>query len=218
LNFETGAIDLILSDAFLSNIDLKLDESQVQTSIDTRLAGYQAKLISNSTDGRNLLRPDGITMLAIQEDQFIKITPMFSLINNIPTNFRLVIGLTNEFAHEVLDATSNIATLQTQIANIPSPFWVTGKVNGLSTLNVLTSKGRYGFTCTRPATFPNGVYYIAFNTAYENANYVINTTNQATGTCKVWDYTPPTNQGFHIVTYNTDNAVSNSIFHFSVIA
>jgi hypothetical protein len=118
---ESGAIDLILSDAFLSNIDLKLDESQVQTSIDTKLAGYQAKLISNSTDGRNLLRPDGVTLLALEEEQFIKITPTFALINNVPTNFRLKIGITNEFANQVIDATNNIATLQTNLLGILTP-------------------------------------------------------------------------------------------------
>jgi hypothetical protein len=100
---------------------------------------------------------------------------------------------------------------------VSNPFWVAGKVNG-NNLDVINSAGRYGYTVSRPATFPTGVYKITFDYAYTHSHYIINTTNQATGTCKVWDYTPPTNEWFHIVTYNTDNVVSNSIFHFSVIA
>jgi hypothetical protein len=102
-----------------------------------------------------------------------------------------------------------------------SPFWVSGKVDG-NNLNIISSRGISGFNVSRPTTgtFPIGVYYIEFNIPYDNANYVINTTNQMSGHCKVWDspnYLPTVN-GFYIVTYNTSNALANSVFYLSVIA
>jgi hypothetical protein len=220
-NSTTGNIELKLSSALTDQIDLKLDESQVQTmletSIDTRLAGYQPKLISNSTDGRNLLRPDGITMLAIEEDQFIKITPTFSILNNVPTNFRLMIGLTNDFANQVLNATNNITTLQTQILNIQSPFWCAGMVDG-NNLNKLASKGRYGYSVTRAAGYPVGVYTITMDTAYASASYVLTSTMQFNGFSKVWETQPPTANTFSIVTQSVTGGIVNGSFHFTMVA
>jgi hypothetical protein len=102
-----------------------------------------------------------------------------------------------------------------------SSFWVSGKVDG-NNLNVLSTRGRSGFSVSRPntGTFPIGVYYIQFDIPYDSDNYVINTTNQMTGHCKVWDspnYLPNAN-GFYIVTYNTSNTLANSVFYLSVIA
>ena len=53
---------------------------------------------------------------------------------------------------------------------------------------------------------------------YANANYVINTTNESTGHCKVWDGARPTTAGLHIVTYDTSTVLANSIVHCSVVA
>jgi hypothetical protein len=86
-----------------------------------------------------------------------------------------------------------------------SCFHVAGKIDG-NNLNALSSRGRFGFNVSRPTsgTFPIGVYYIEFNIPYDNDNYVINTTNQMAGHCKVWDsanYLPNSN-GFillHII-------------------
>jgi hypothetical protein len=195
LNFETGAIDLILSDAFLSNIDLKLDESQVQTMLETQVqtivetsintAGYQPKLISNSTTGRNLLRPDGITLLAIDEGQFIKITPTFAFINNVPSDFHLVIGLTNDCANQIINATSNIATLQTQIAAIQNPFWIAARISvtGLvvfnrgrqSITNVSKASNDTMYDITFPA-HPNGDAAIVILSGCEYFNFYRNQT------------------------------------------
>jgi hypothetical protein len=218
-NSTTGNIELKLSSALTDQIDLKLDESQVQTmfetSIDTRLAGYQPKLISNSSDGRNLLRPDGITMLAIEEDQFIKITPTFSILNNIATNFRLKIGITNDFANQVLNATNNITTLQTQIANIPSPFWIAGKIAANGT-TVLTSRGRYGYTVSRNGA---GYYTITPDTPFLDNTYIVNLTCQVDGqnaTARVVNASATTTS-FAILAYN-NNVATDQIVHFLVIA
>jgi hypothetical protein len=107
----------------------------------------------------------------------------------------------------------------TQITAIPNPCWLVGKVNGLTNpLGIMTTTGRYGFTGTRAATYLAGANHIAFNTPYANAEYVVSKTNQARGTCKVWECTPPTPNGFHIVTYSSANALSNSVLHTIVLA
>jgi hypothetical protein len=143
----------------------------------TALAAYQEKLISNSTDGRNLLRPDGVTLLAIEEGQFINVTPIFSILDDAPINFRLQIAVTNEFANQVIDNSSDIATLQTQIAEIPSPFWVAGKLSANG--DVLSSRGRYGFSCARNNA---GHYTITTTTNdFSDTNYIISIACQVDG-------------------------------------
>jgi hypothetical protein len=106
-----GGMSVITTDVLNQSIGSALLLSQGYT--DSNLAAYQPKLLDPSDTGRNLLRPDGVTLLAIEEDQFIKITPTFSIINDVATNYRLKIGITNEFANQVIDATNDIATLQT---------------------------------------------------------------------------------------------------------
>ena len=100
-------------------------------------------------------------------------------------------------------------------ANNSNPFYCGGEING-GTLATLSNLGRKGFSVTRVATFAAGVYYIQFDTAYNNANYVVSLTNESTGHCKVWDYTRPTAAGFYVVTMNTSNILADSIFHFTV--
>jgi hypothetical protein len=100
-----------------------------------------------------------------------------------------------------------------------NPFWVSSRVNG-STLQVLKSNGKYGFTVTRPADFPTGVYGIAFDTPAPDANYVISLAQIGNGNIKVWEATlyggPPTTTRFHVVTYNTSWQLVNYEFYFSV--
>jgi hypothetical protein len=208
LNFETGAIDLILDSDFIANIDAKANT--------TDLAAYQPMLIDSSDEGRNLLRSDGVTLLAIEEGQFMKITPEFSIRGSTPVNFRLKIGITNEFANQVIDATSNIATLQTQIANIQSPFWIAGKIaaNG----NVLSSLGRYALTSTKSTT---GVYTITppTNNPFPNENYVINITcavDTASAYARVARQ-QVTTTSFLLMTY-VNGATADCSFMISVIA
>ena len=93
------------------------------------------------------------------------------------------------------------------------PFWVAGKVNGTN-LSTISTMGRYGFTVSRAATFAAGVYYIDFNTDSSNANYIISLTNEASGWCKVWDVNRPTVAGFYVVSYNSSNVLTDSIFNF----
>jgi hypothetical protein len=117
----------------------------------------------------------------------------------------------------------SVTALQTytnnQITYIPytSQFWAAGKIHG-GYPNIVVSKGRYGFTVSRPAGYAVGVYYINFNTAYPSADYVISTNSAYTGHCKVWDSQPPTAAGVHIVKFNVSNQLINTMFHFSVIA
>ena len=89
-------------------------------------------------------------------------------------------------------------------------------------LGTLSSKGRYAFTVSRPTAEAKGVHYISFGTPATDANYIVNVINQFTGQCKVWEATPPTAAGFHIVTHALTTALTSanlmdSTFHFSVI-
>jgi hypothetical protein len=95
--------------------------------------------------------------------------------------------------HNYTDLTlfyGSVTSLQTytnnQITAIPctSQCWAAGKIHG-GYPNIVISKGRYGFTVSRPAGYAVGVYYINFNTAYPSADYVISTTNEYTGHCKL---------------------------------
>ena len=98
------------------------------------------------------------------------------------------------------------------------PFWVAGKVYGTN-LNTASSKSRFGFNVSRPNGYLVGVYSITFGSnPHADANYVVNLINQSTGHCKIWDSILPTANGFHIVIFNTSNALTNSVFHFSVIS
>jgi hypothetical protein len=101
----------------------------------------------------------------------------------------------------------------------PSPFFCAGKVDG-NDLSILSSMGRVGFTMSRHSISSNGVYKITFKSTNPfGSHYVINTTNQQSGHCKVWDNVEslPDSNSFHIVTYSTAGGLQNSVFHFSVI-
>jgi hypothetical protein len=217
LNVETGTIDIILSEAFLSNIDGKVDQSYVDDELATKANTsdlsllYQAKLKNESSIGYSVLGPDDKTVYSLEASSGIYLLPTYTMVDNVPSNYRIQIRVDELYTAQAQAYTNNA------IAAIPSPFWCAGKVDGFS-MAKLASQGRYGYSAWRGTNFPAGVYQINFNTPFASANYVITLTNQSTGHCKVWDSTLPTAEGFHIVVFNTSNALSNSIFHFSVIA
>jgi hypothetical protein len=99
------------------------------------------------------------------------------------------------------------------------PFWCAGRVNGL-TPAVVSSIGRVAYTVHRPSGFAVGVYEIRFASPAPNNDYVVNLTQQGTGTVKIWENSTyiPTTSGFHVVCYNTTWQLTNSEFHFSVVA
>ena len=100
-----------------------------------------------------------------------------------------------------------------------NPSFCAGRVNANAT--IASSIGRVGFSVIRPATFPAGVYQILFDTPAPNNNYVINLAQQSNGNIKIWDATlyngPPTAARFHVVCYNQNWVLTDSVFHFSVV-
>ena len=88
-----------------------------------------------------------------------------------------------------------------------------------SSLNVLSSKGRYPFTVSRPAGYSVGVCCRYFGSKpCSHAKCVINITIQANGCFKVWDTTTPTTNGFHIVSFNAATVLINCTYYHSGIA
>jgi hypothetical protein len=134
----TGGIDLILASDFIANTTAKASTES--------LSAYQPKLISNSSEGRNIIMDDGKTVYAIDEGQNKQITPTFSIVSGKAANFRLAIKVTDAFTTQVNTNTTDITAIQTnkanttdmetytttQIAAIPKPFWCVGKVNGFT--------------------------------------------------------------------------------------
>jgi hypothetical protein len=101
--------------------------------------------------------------------------------------------------------------------NIWTPFHCAGKVLG-TTLGILKSSGKYGYTVTRHQSHPAGVFKITFSTPHIDSNYIVNITPQRWATFGVvWDSVPPTTTDFHVVIYNTSNALENTVFHFTVV-
>jgi hypothetical protein len=139
-------------------------------------------------------------------------------------NFESYIGVNGVFAafgdsafSRNVTIAGNLTTTGTISASNSNPFWVAGVYDGFNMTRTAT-KGRYGYSVARAGGFAAGVYAITFDTPYNSANYVINLTNQSTGHCKIWDSALPTVNGFHVVIFDTSNALANSVFHFSVIA
>jgi hypothetical protein len=99
-----------------------------------------------------------------------------------------------------------------------NPFWVAGKVNGGGSITVLCSAGKNGFTVTRPAGSPTGVYKITWTDPHPRGNdYVIQLTSQITGFIKVLFSPVPDNTSFHISMQNSSLALANEMFYFTVL-
>jgi hypothetical protein len=95
-----------------------------------------------------------------------------------------------------------------------NPFWLAGKVaaNG----NVLTTRGRYGFTCARNSA---GNYTITTTTnAFSDTNYIINITCQVDGGTAYAriNVNAMTVSSFTIITY-VNGVNTDVIFHFTAI-
>jgi hypothetical protein len=120
-----------------------------------------------------------------------------------------------------IEATGNLSVLGnlTVTGSMTSPFWCSGVING-STMSILNSNGRYGFTVVRPSGFPTGVYRITFDTPAPDANYVITMMRMGNGNIKIWDSVPnggpPTTTRFHAVSFDVNWALKDFVFHFSV--
>jgi hypothetical protein len=110
----------------------------------------------------------------------------------------------------------NFQTGQLEL-RMDSPFFCAGRVNG-ENMTISSSRGRVGFTFTRPSGYPTGVYRITFAEAAPDANYVISAVQEKTGNIKVWDSANfrPTATSFHLVAYAQSWSLMDTWFSFSV--
>jgi len=128
----------------------------------------------------------------------------------------------NLIAHNNLNVLGNISCSGTISGNItaPSTYWAAGKVDG-NDLSVPVRKGTSAFTVTRATDKPVGVWKVSFSTPHpDGADYVVQVTPQQFNcTAKVWEFTGsnPTANDFHVVVLNTSGALTNAIWHFSVV-
>ena len=94
-----------------------------------------------------------------------------------------------------------------------NPFWIAGKVAANGTL--ITSKGRYGFSCSKSAT---GAYLITPDTAFGNTNYIVSLTSQVdtdTGYVRLNSSILSTSN-FAVAT-SVGTVRTDCIFHFTVV-
>ena len=120
----------------------------------------------------------------------------------------------NLIAHQNLDVRGNITCSGT----ITSLFFVAGKID-MTDLSILTSKGRVGFSVSRPSGQSIGIKKLQFDEDHPggNADYLITTTNQNTGHIQVWESPSPRVSDFHVVVFNTGNQLADSTIHFFVV-
>jgi hypothetical protein len=120
----------------------------------------------------------------------------------------------------VVTATQNLAvegnlTLNGDLVGW-TPYYCAGRVNGINA-TVGSSIGRVGYSIVRPSAYPTtGVYQVIFASPAPNNNYVVTLTAMHYGAIRLWETTPPTAEGFHVVTSTTTWGLTNAIFHFSV--
>jgi hypothetical protein len=109
----------------------------------------------------------------------------------------------------------NFQTGQLEL-RVDSPYHCAGRVNGINA-TVGSSIGRVGYSVARPSAYPTtGVYQISFASPAPHNNYVISLAAMHYGAIRLWETTPPTADGFHVVTSTTSWGLTNAIFHFSV--
>jgi hypothetical protein len=93
-----------------------------------------------------------------------------------------------------------------------NPFYIAGKISANG--DVMSSKGRYGFTCVRSGTS----YSITPSPSFGTMNYIISATPQvdsASALCRISSSTM-TADTFVVATY-VNNAQAACMFHFTVI-
>jgi hypothetical protein len=148
-----------------------------------------------------------------------KASPTFS---GTVTTEELVVG--TALANKNLTVNGNLEVLGN--FNIANPFWVAGKVNGLtSPPTILSSKGRYTFTVTRSTQIPSGVYKVSWTVAHPNggdAVVLINSqnSNAYVSTVIVEDPNSPQTAYYVWVTLRNSaaTAVGDERFHIAVLA
>ena len=116
-----------------------------------------------------------------------------------------------------LTVTGNInvssGTVSVNNINIANPYFCAGQVNGLNA-NKIVDNGRVGYTSSRRST---GVYWITFNTAHPNANYVT-ICNVVGAFCYVAIGSVNTSSSkVEIVTFNVSGVATDCNFNFIVV-
>jgi hypothetical protein len=107
-----------------------------------------------------------------------------------------------------------------------NPFWVAGKVNGLtSPPTILSSKGRYTFTVTRATQIPSGVYKVSWTVAHPNggdAVVLLNSQNSNAYVSTVVAEDPNSPQTAYYVWVTLRNSAATALgderFHIAVLA
>jgi hypothetical protein len=155
LNVETGTIDIILSEAFLSNIDGKVDQSYVDDELATKANTsdlsllYQAKLKNESSIGYSVLGPDDKTVYSLEASSGIYLLPTYTIVDNVHSNYRIQIRVDELYTAQAQAYTNNA------IAAIQSPYWIAIKVSFAGA--IITSTGIHAVTTIAKAA--NGSYY-----------------------------------------------------------
>jgi hypothetical protein len=121
----------------------------------------------------------------------------------VPTNTILGNGANEKTIADNLVVTRDLAVHGTITTS--NPFWVAGQVNGTS-LSEFKSRGRYGFTVSRPAGFGTCVYNVGFDTPAPDASDVVYV--------KMGGSQTPTTEGFHIVSLNQTWSLVSCDFHY----
>ena len=147
---------------------------------------------------------------------------LISIEDDVTISGALVVG--TALANKNLTVNGNLEVLGN--FNIANPFWVAGKVNGLtSPPTILSSKGRYTFTVTRATQIPSGVYKVSWTVAHPNggdAVVLINSqnSNAYVSTVIVEDPNSPQTAYYVWVTLRNSAAtvLADERFHIAVLA
>jgi hypothetical protein len=235
-------IDVINYPLTVNGVNVMSEISSKQSQLTSQIILSILRLICSQYVGTNEIRNNGAAQVTITDTCFV--TGNLNVGGDVLTNQVRANGASQVTVNDHLNVTGNTTLegtltcgditadnllgnaaiqiqnyINTSISNY-NPFWVSGRVNG-TTLQILKSNGKYGFTVTRPSGFATGVYRIAFNTATPDANYVISLAQLGIGNVKVWESTDvagrlPTTSSFHVVTSNSTWTLTNYDFYFSV--
>jgi hypothetical protein len=214
LNFETGTIDLILSEAFLSNIDGKVDQSYVDDALATKANTadlsllYQPKLSNESSIGYSVLGPDDKTVYSLEASSGIYLLPTYTMVDNVPSDYRIQIKVDELYTAQAQAYTNNaIAAIEL------NPCWVSGKVNG-ATLDKV-SRGRVPFNVSRVSV---GIYEITFASHPLGPHYTISLTGGSHNqNVRETAGFIPTSTKLQVVMTNASNIAEDALFYFAIL-